>query len=394
MAHHITDSTTISHAIEHLTENGFEGMADAITLLLNEAMRLERHAYLQADPYERSSDRKGYANGFKPKTVQTRVGPLELSVPKTRERDGEHVPFYPSSLERGLRSERALTLAVAEMYVQGVSTRKVTKVVQEMCGLEISSTQVSRACQKLDEELEGWRQRPLIHDYPYVILDARYEKVRHGGQVRSIAVLVAIGVSIEGNRSVIGVSTSLSEAEVHWRAFLRELVQRGLEGVRHITSDDHQGLKAALNAVFPGVHWQRCQCHLQRNATAYVPRTEMRAGVASDIRAIFNAPNRQDAERLLKRSVESYAESAPRLSVWMEENIPEGFAVFALPESHRKRLRTSNVAERLNKEIKRRTRVATLFPNDASLLRLVSAILVEISDEWETGRKYLCMDQA
>jgi len=393
MTHHDPDVTTITDALEHLTENGFEGMARAVEILLNEAMKLERSQFLRASPYERNPERQGYANGFKPKRVKTRVGELELAIPKTRDHVPGSEPFYPNSLERGLRSERALTLAVAEMYVQGVSTRKVAEVTRELCGLDITSQQVSRAAALLDEELEAWRTRPL-GKHELVILDARYEKVRHGGHVRSVAVLVATGVNADGKRSIIGASTSLSEAEVHWRGFLRSLVQRGLEGTVLITSDDHQGLKAAMRAVFPGVLWQRCQCHLQRNAIAYVPKVEMREPVARDIRSIFNAPDKHEADRLLAKTVEAYSESAPRLAEWMEANLPEGLTVFALPIHQRRRMRTSNMLERLNREIKRRTRVATLFPNEASLLRLVSAILVEVSEEWETGKIYLRMNQA
>lgn len=392
MTHHPIDTTPIAHVLEHLTSTGFSGMAHAIEILLNEAMKLERSEYLQAGPYERSEERQGYANGFKEKRVKTRVGEVELEIPKTRGMSEGASPFYPQALERGLRSERALTLAVAEMYVRGVSTRKVTKIVSEMCGLDVTSTQVSRAAALLDDELEAWRNRAL-EEHAYLVLDARYEKVRHGGEVRSVAVLCAIGVNAAGRRSVIGVSTSLSEAEVHWREFLTGLLARGLTGVQLVTSDDHAGLKAALNAVLPGVLWQRCQCHLQRNAASYVPRKDLKAPVASSIRAIFNAPDRHEADRLLKKAVESYAEMAPKLAEWMEHNIPEGLTVFALGERHRRRLRTSNVIERLNRELKRRTRVATLFPNEASLLRLVSAVLVEVSDEWETGRIYLRMDQ-
>ena len=393
MAHHELDATTITDVLEHLTENGLDGMANAIEILLNEAMKLERSEFLRAGPYERNADRQGYANGFKPKRVKTRVGELELAIPKTRDHGPGSEPFYPNSLERGLRSERALTLAVAEMYVQGVSTRKVAEVTRKLCGLDITSQQVSRAAALLDEELEAWRTRPL-GEHKLVVLDARYEKVRHGGHVRSIAVLVATAVNADGKRSIIGVSTSLSEAEVHWRKFLRSLVQRGLEGTVLITSDDHQGLKAAMRAVFPGVLWQRCQCHLQRNAIAYVPKVEMREQVARDIRSIFTAPDKHEADRLLEKTVEAYRQSAPRLAEWMEANIPEGLTVFALPTHQRQRMRTSNMLERLNRELKRRTRVATLFPNEASLLRLVSAVLVEVSEEWETGKIYLRMDQA
>jgi len=338
---------------------------------------------LGAQPYQRTDQRRGYANGFKPKTLATRVGKVELQVPQTRD-----VEFYPKSLERGVRSERALKLAVAEMYVQGVSTRKVTKVTSELCGLDVSSSQVSRAAKLLDEELQSWRERPL-GKLVYLTIDARYEKVRHGGAVVDCAVLVAVGVLPSGKRTVLAVSAKLSEAEVHWREFLQSLVKRGLHGVEMITSDAHEGLKAARKSVFPGVPWQRCQFHLQQNATAYVPKVDMRSDVAADLRGIFNAPNAHEAERLLKIATEKYRTTAPKLAEWVEHNVPEGLTVFTRPETHRKKLRTSNMIERLNKEILRRTRVATLFPNEESLLRLVSAVLAEVDEEWQTGKTYL-----
>lgn len=369
--------------VELLAEHGFDGMAQAITILFNESMKLERAEALGASPYERTEHRRGYANGFKPKTVRTRVGAITVDVPQTRGGG-----FYPSSLERGERSERALKLAVAEMYVQGVSTRKVAAVTEELCGFEVSSTQVSRAARVLDEELQQWRNRPL-GETPYLILDARYEKIRHGGSVIDCAVLLAIGITPEGKRSILGVSVSLSEAEVHWREFLTSLTERGMCGVRLITSDDHAGLGAARKAVLPGVPWQRCQFHLQQNAMHYVPKVAMRKQVAADIRNVFDAPDRIAADRLLKQTVANYHKSAPKLAAWLEDNIPEGLTVITLPPAHRRRLRTTNMLERVNKELKRRTRVATLFPNDDSLLRLVSAVLIEVSEDWETGKVYL-----
>jgi transposase-like protein len=369
--------------IQVLDEHGCEGMARALEILFNEAMKIERSAVLGAQPHQRTAERRGYANGFKPKRLATRVGKLELRIPQTR-----GIAFYPQSLERGVRSERALKLAVAEMYVQGVSTRKVTEITRELCGLDVSSSQVSRAAQLLDEELRSWRERPL-GKLAYLLLDARYEKVRHGGSVVDCAVLVAVGVLPDGKRTVLGVSVSLSEAEVHWREFLAALVARGLHGVEMITSDAHEGLKAARQAVFPGIPWQRCQFHLQQNAAAYVPQVEMRAEVAADLRGVYNAPDRHEAERLLKLAVEKYRPRAPRLADWMENNVPEGLTVFTRPAAHRRRLRTTNMLERLNKEILRRTRVATLFPNEASLLRLASAVLSEVDQEWQTGICYL-----
>lgn len=372
--------------VELLAEHGFEGLAEAITILFNEAMKLERSQILGAAPYERTELRRGYANGFKPKTVRTRVGAITVDVPQTR-----GVEFYPSSLERGERSERALKLAVAEMYVQGVSTRKVAAITEELCGFEVSSSQVSRAARLLDEELQQWRNRPL-GETPYLIVDARYEKIRHGGSVIDCAVLLAIGITPEGKRSILGVSVSLSEAEVHWREFLTSLTERGMHGVKLITSDDHAGLGAARKAVLAGVPWQRCQFHLQQNAMHYVPKVSLRKQVAADIRNIFDAPDRTAADRLLKQTVAKYHKSAPKLAAWLEQNIPEGLTVMTLPPPHQRRLRTTNMLERVNKEIKRRTRVATLFPNDDSLLRLVSAVLIEISEDWETGKVYLNLE--
>ena len=380
MAQHI-ENRTIDDAVELLKVNGFDGLADAVTVLLNSAMVAERSDYLGAAPYERSVGRIGYANGYKGKQLKTRLGTLPLKVPQTRDSE-----FYPQSLERGLRSERALLLAIAEMYVQGVSTRRVKKIVEELCGMEVSSSQVSRAAGELDVLLEQWRTRDLDR-YRYILLDAQYEKVRQGGQVLDAAVLIACGVDAEGRRDVLGCSVSLSEAEVHWRAFLADLKDRGLYGIELIVSDAHEGLQAARRAVFPSVPWQRCQFHLQQNAGHYVPTMGMRSPVASDIRAIFNAPDREEAEHLLAKFLERYNKSAPKLAQWAEDALPEGFTVFALPQSHRRRLRTTNLVERLNQEIRRRTRVARLFPNEASCLRLASAVLMEIAEDWQTADK-------
>jgi transposase-like protein len=367
-------------------------MAGAIEILVNEAMTLERGEFLRAGPYQRTDARRGHANGFKAKRVRTRLGELDLRVPQVRGLPEGEEGFYPKSLERGVRSERALKLAIAEMYVQGVSTRKVAEITKELCGLDVSSTQVSRAAQLLDEELQAWRTRP-IGRATYLLLDARYEKVRHGGSVVPCCVLVAVGITPDGQRTILGVSVSLSEAEVHWRTFLESLQGRGLHGVELITSDDHAGLRAALAARFPGTPWQRCQFHLQQNATAYVPKVSQRHAVAADIRSVFDAQDRVEADRRLGLVVEKWKTDAPALATWMEQNIPEGLAVLTRPAAHRKRLRTVNLVERLNKELYRRTRVATLFPNESALLRLVSAVLIEISEEWETSRQYLNMEQ-
>jgi len=280
---------------------------------------------------------------------------------------------------------------MAEMYIKGVTTRKVSGVLKKLCGLDFTSADVSRATELLDRELELWRNR-LIGEVAYLMLDARYEKVRMNGSVVSFAVLVATGVLADGKRSVLGVAVSMSEEEVHWRDFILSLKKRGMHGVKLLSSDDHSGLRAALQSSMAGVPWQRCQVHLQRNATAYVPKVDMRDAVAADIRNIFNAPDREEAERLLTKTIEKYSKTAGRLAVWMEENIPDGLAVFSMPEKHRRRLRTTNMVERQNRVIKRRTRVSGLFPNEALLLRLVSAILMEVSEDWESAEKaYLKM---
>lgn len=389
MTHH-EDDTTIARVMETLIENGMESMGEAFGILYNAAMEIERAQFLKADRYVRSEDRIGRANGFKDKTIKARVGKIPLKIPQVRDLPKGSEGFYPKSLEKGIRSERALKLALAEMYIHGVSTRKVTRITEELCGLEISSTDVSRATKLLDEEVDSWRNRKL-GTIRYLVLDARYEKVRHGGSVIDCAVLVALGVGSDGKRVVLGTSVALSEAEVHWRAFISSLLDRGMRGVKMIASDDHKGLKKALQAAMPSVPWQRCQCHLQRNAQAYVPKVAMRSSVAGQLRQVFTASDRADADQKLKDFVKKYEKTAPRLAEWAEENIPEGLTVFELPVAHQKRMRTTNSIERLNKEIKRRTRVATLFPNEASLLRLVSAVLAEISEEWETGMTYISM---
>jgi putative transposase len=374
---------SFTEVLEFLAEHGFEGMAQAMQMLLNEAMKLERIQVLGAQPYQRTRERRGYANGFKPKTVDTRVGRLELAVPQTR-----GVAFYPTALERGTRSERALKLAVAEMYLQGVSTRKVTAVMEQLCGREVTSMQVSRAVEALDDELSKWRERAL-GEIPYLLLDARYEKVRVGGAVVSCSLLIALGVTPDGHRTILGASVSLSEAEVHWREFLARLQARGLHGVQLVTSDDHAGLRAALQARLPGVKWQRCQFHLAKNLIDHLPPNVSQPEASADLRAVFNAPNRAEADRLLDLMVAKYEPVAKKLAAWLEANVPEGLTVFDFPAEHRRRLRNNTGLERLNREIKRRTRVASIFPNENSLLRLATAVLMEIDDEWQTEKRYL-----
>lgn len=382
-----TEQTILfENLLEDLSMDNGDVLTRVVSTVMNLAMKLEQEKALQASRYERNEERAGQRNGYKTKTLRTRIGEVPIQIPQVR-----GMEFYPESIEKGSRSEKALKLAIAEMYIQGVSTRRVTKIVELLCGFNVTQSQVSEAAKLLDEEIEKWRNRPL-GAYRYLVVDATYEKVRIDRSVVSGAVLIAYGVDLQGIRRVLGISTEISEAEVHWRKFLKSLVDRGLHGIEMITSDAHSGLKAALQAIFPTVKWQRCQFHLQQNAGHHVPKQNMREEVAADLKMVFNAPDRKEADRYLQIVVKKYQEKASDLSIWIEENVPESLTVFELPAKHRKRLRTSNMAERQMKEIKRRTKVATIFPNKESLNRLVSAILKEIDEDWETGKRYLDME--
>lgn len=372
--------------LEDLSMENGDILTRVVSTVMNLAMKLEQEKALDASRYERNENRKGQRNGYKPKTLRTRIGEIPIQIPQVR-----GMEFYPESIEKGSRSEKALKLAIAEMYIQGVSTRRVTKIVELLCGFSVTQSQVSEAAKLLDKEIEKWRNRSL-GAFRYLIVDATYEKVRMDGAVVSGAILIAYGVDNDGIRRVLGISTEISEAEVHWRKFFKSLVDRGLHGVEMITSDAHAGLKAALRAIFPTVKWQRCQFHLQQNAGHHVPRQDMKKEVATDLKMIFNAPDRTEADRYLQMVVDKYQKKAADLSCWIEENVPESLTVFSLPVKHRKRLRTSNMAERQMKEIKRRTKVASIFPNKESLNRLVAAILKEIDEDWETGKRYLDME--
>jgi putative transposase len=380
------NNTLIDQIVKELIGQGTEGLRHVLELLLNASMKIEREQFLGARAHERSEERKGYANGYKPKEIQTRMGALELAIPQVR-----GLGFYPQSIEKGSRSERALKLAIAQMYLEGVSTRKVQDITEQLCGYEVSSTQVSRLTQELDEEFEKFRNRP-IGEVCYLVVDALYLKVRHNGSVVDMAVLLAYGVNPEGKREILGASTSLSEAEVHWRDFFQNLQSRGMRGLRLIVSDDHAGMRNARMAVFPSVPWQRCQFHLAQNAQAYAPRKSMRGEIAETIREIFNSPTLAMALEMKRLAIEKYQKRASEFAKWLEGNIDEGLTVYQFPQEHRKKIRTSNGMERLNKEVKRRTRVAVLFPNKESALRLVTGVVIEIHEEWITGKQYLDMN--
>jgi len=376
-----TNDTAIIEMMQTLMNEGMQGFPAVAARMYNLAMQFERELHLGAGKYERTEERTGYANGYKPKTLKTAAGKLQLQIPQVR--DSER-PFYPKSLERGTRSDRAIKMAVAEMYIKGVSTRKVQSVFEELCDVNITADQVSRAMRELDEELENWRNRP-IGVVKILFADATYHKVRVNGVVMSTATFIVTGVLEDGHRAILAVDSDLSENEVHWRKVLSRLNERGMRGVQLIVSDSHDGLRAAREATLPGIPWQRCQMHLQQNAQAFVTKTVLKAEVAQDIRSVFNARSLDEAKRILADIVEKYAKTQSKLSAWMEDNIPEGLTVFAFPASVRQFLRTNNMEENLNKQIKQRTRLIPAFPNIDSLLRLVSAICAEISDEWETS---------
>jgi putative transposase len=352
-------------------------------LILNEAMLLERANYLKADDYERTPQRVSYANGFKNKTINTRLGSLDLNVPQTRDSQ-----FYPTALERGIRSEKALNVAIAEMYIQGVSTRKVTKILEKLCNLEVSSAQVSSITKKMDEEFKNFRERAL-EQIIILYLDARYEKVRLDGKIIDVAVLIATGINPKGKREILGVSVALSEAEIHWRNFLNDLGQRGMHGVKLIVSDDHAGLKSARKTIFPSIPWQRCLFHFCQNAQSYVPKLEMRGSIAMDLRDIFNCSNKEEADIKLKKIIEKYSKSASKFSEWLECSTHETMTFYNFNRSLWKKIRSTNYLERENREIKRRTRVVGIFPNTDSVLRLVSAILIERHEQWVSEKAYI-----
>ncbi len=379
------NDTTVEALLEHLIQHGPNDIATVFAQAFELAMQIERERFLGAGLYERTPGRQGYANGYKPKRIDTPAGTVTVGVPKTAGHAG--APFYPQSLERGQRSVRAVMLAVAEMYIKGVSTRDAEAVMREFGIESLSSSQVSRAAKLIDEELDAWRSRPLGVTR-YLMLDARYEKMRHGGVVRDVAVLSAIGIGPDERRRVLGVSVALSEAEVHWRAFLESLQARGLRGVEYVVSDDHAGLRAARRAVFGAATWQRCQFHLAQNAIHHAPNTTIRKRIGTELRAVWNAGTLAKAETALADLVADYRDTAPKLAAWLEQNVPEGLAVFSLPDHHCRRMRTSNPMERgVQQELKSRTVEVRVFPNEASLERLVSAVLVEIDEKWAADTK-------
>lgn len=353
--------------------------------MLQRVLEEELTAFLGAEAYERTTQRRGYRNGCKPRTLKTRVGTIELMVPKDRE--GR---FQPSLFERYQRNEKALVLALVEMYVQGVSTRKVKAITEQLCGLTISKSQVSVLAKGLDEEIAVWRQRALVQAYPYLVVDARYEKVRQGPRVVSQGVLVVVGISQTGFREILGVWQAETESEATWSEVFGELGERGLQGVQYVVSDAHQGLRSAIDRHFQGAVWQRCQVHFIRNVLARVRKGD-RARVLGLLRSIREAPTRAAAHEAVAVTVETLQDPYPAVAALIEDAAEEVLAVYDLPEPHRKRMGSTNMLERYNQEVKRRTRVVRIFPNGASCLRLICAMAMETTEEW-LARRYLRMD--
>ena len=358
-------------------------LREGVRVLAQAIMEAEVTAQVGAEAYERTAERTAYRNGYRPRTWDTRVGTLELAIPKV-------TPgcYFPALLEPRRRGERALVAVVQEAYVHGVSTRKVDDVMRAL-GLEgISKSEVSRVCAALDAEVEAFRGRPIPGEHPYVWLDATYHKVRQDGRVQSMATVVAIGVTAEGERQVLGVDAGPSEDAAFWTAFLRELKRRGLSGVRLVISDAHEGLKAAIATVLTGATWQRCRVHFMRNLLAVVPKGA-REAVAAVVRTIFAQPDHASALQQLRRVVEGLRPRFPEAAARLEAAAEDVLAYLHFPAAHRRQLHSTNPLERLNKEIKRRTHVVGIFPARTALLRLVGAVLMEQDDEWAVAdRRY------
>lgn len=354
--------------------------------LVQEVLESEMDACLQARKHERTGERQGYRSGYYDRTLVTRVGKLELRVPQDRE--GR---FSTEVFERYQRSEKALVLALAEMYIQGVSTRKVKAITEELCGHSFSASSISRMNAKLDGELTAFMSRPLEEAYPYLIVDARYEKVREGGVIRSQAVLIAIGISWDGRRCVLAVERANRESHSSWRDFLVGLKERGLQGVEFVVSDDHPGLKKAIGELLPEALWQRCYVHFLRNAVDHLPR-KADDDCLTELRWLYHRQDQDEARRALGAWLAKWHAKYPKLCDWVEENIEETFSFYRLPREHHKHLKSTNMLERINQELKRRTHVVRLFPNEASCLRLVRALAVEIHEDWIEATRYLNME--
>jgi putative transposase len=361
-------------------------LAKLLESALNQVLEAQMRDHLGAERYERSDDRSGYRNGTRPRQLYTRVGPITLQVPQTR--DGS---FSTEIFARYQRSEQAFVLGLMEMVVNGVSTRKVTEITEGLCGATFSKTTVSRLTAALDERVNGFLARRLDAAYPFVIVDALFTKTRTDQRVVSKAALIACGVRADGYRDVLGVAIGDAESFATWNSLFASLRKRGLHGVDYVVSDDHAGLVEAARKNFAGATWQRCQVHLMRNILGHCS-SRIRSDVAQSLKNIFNAGDRREAERRRDETLERFRKSASKAMACLEAGFDDAIAVIDLPEKYRKRLRTNNMLERLNQEIRRRERVIRVFPNDESALRMIGALLAETAEDWQE-RIYLAMDE-
>lgn len=379
----ITLDTELLHGLftKDTKDEAFSKLLEAI---LNQVLVAQSAEQIGAQPYERCDERTAYRNGFRDRDLTTRIGTITLSVPRHRNGD-----FSTTMFQRYQRSEQALVLAMIEMVINGVSTRKVENITEELCGKSFSKSTVSKLCENLDPIVSAFRNRPLEKHYPFVIVDAMYVKVREDARVRSKGLLIAIAVNEEGHREVIGFQVSNSESETSWGDFFSDLKQRGLTKVDLLSSDNHQGLVNAIKKHFQGTTWQRCQTHFSRNILDKTPKRHQ-PELKKYLRGIYEAKDIADARRILSETIGVFEHLAPKAILTLEEGFDDVMAVMSLPEKYRKRLRTTNSIERLNEEVRRRDRVIRIYPNEASVIRLLGSILIEQDEKWST-RKYLDM---
>ncbi len=372
--------------VKTLMAESADPLREIVQATLQQILECEMDELLQARRGERTEDRTGYRSGYYERSFITRIGKLELRVPQ--DRGGR---FRTELFERYQRSEKALFAVLAEMYVQGVSTRKVKAITEELCGHGFSASSISEITKTLDAQLEAFAKRRLEEDYPYLIVDARYERIRVDGAIRSHAVLIAIGINWDGRRCILGVEVADRESRNSWREFLLGLRERGLHGVELVVSDDHAGLRAAIREVLPEAPWQRCYVHFLRNALDYLPRRRD-DDCLRELRWIYDRRDAGEARRDLAAWLAKWQTKYPKLCDWAEANIEETLTFYRLPAQHHKHLKSTNMLERLNEEIKRRTHVVRIFPNEASCLRLVRALAVEMHENWIEATRYLNMD--
>lgn len=372
--------------LQEIFKDEKDALKELLRGMLQEVLEQEMTEVLGAEKGERSAGRVGYRSGYYPRSLITRVGKLELRVPQDRQGH-----FSTQLFERYQRSEKALVSALAEMYVQGVSTRKVKAITEELCGHSFSASAISAVNKSLDESLERFAQRVLEENYPYLVLDARYEKVREEGVIRSQAVQIAIGINEEGGRQILAVELANRESETSWKEFLLDLKRRGLRGVEFVVSDDHPGLKRAIAEVIPEAVWQRCYVHFLRNAVDHLSRKVV-DDCLQELRWIYDRRDLAEAYKDLAQWLERWGNKYPKLCEWVEENIEETLAFYRLPLQHHKHMKSTNMLERFNEEIRRRTRVVRIFPNRESCLRLIRALAVETHEGWLEASRYLNMD--